>query len=232
MRKHQELRQTLLSEITRMPEHAPLPTEREIAARHGVSRTTVRLALDALEAEGRVYRIQGAGTFVANQVVSKSLALTSFSEDMATRGMRPSSRLLAADVIPAGEKLGAALRLSPSDEVVRVSRLRLADGTPMCLENVHLPAARVPGLLDADLSGSLYRLLSERYQVEIHRAEQVVRAVDLDETRALLLGVPVGGSGLHVERVGLDQRDRPIEATTTTYRADRYEVRFTVRRMP
>lgn len=232
MHKHQELRRALLEQIARMPEHAPLPTERQIAAQHGVSRNTVRLALDALEAEGRVYRVQGAGTFVANQVVSKSLALTSFSEDMLARGMRPTSRVLAADVIPAGERLGASLRLAPTDEVVRISRLRLADDAPMCLENVHLPASRVPGLLEADLSGSLYRLLSERYQVEIHRAEQVVRAVDLDETRALLLGVPVGGAGLHVERVGLDQRDRPVEATTTTYRADRYEVRFTVRRMP
>ena len=65
----------------------------------------------------------------------------------------------------------------------------------------------------------------------LHRASAPLGTVT-DETRALLLGVPVGGAGLHVERVGLDQRDRPVEATTTTYRADRYEVRFTVRRMP
>lgn len=213
-----------------MPAHAPLPTEREIAARYTVSRNTVRQALNDLESVGYVYRIQGAGTFVANRVVSKSMALTSFSDDMRERGLHPSSRMLATDVTRAGTTLAESLGLSPDDDLVRVSRLRLADDAPMCLESVHLPAARVPGLLEHDLSESLYALISERYGLEIHRAEQIVRAVDLDETQAVLLGVPVGSSGLRVDRVGLDQRDRPVEATTTTYRADRYEVRFTVRR--
>lgn len=230
--KHEELRQSLLDEMAGMAAHAALPTEREISSRYEVSRNTVRQALDALEAAGSVYRVQGAGTFVANQVVSKSLALTSFSEDMLDRGLQPGSRLLAVDVTRAGIALADSLAVEPDEEVVRVSRLRLADGFPMCLETVQLAASNVPGLAELELSGSLYALLRERYQLEIHRAEQVVRATDLDETEAALLGVPVGASGLRVERIGLDPRDRPLEATTTTYRADRYDIRFTVRRMP
>lgn len=228
--KYEELRRALLVEMSGMPPHTPLPTEREIAARHAVSRNTVRQALDALESAGSVYRVQGAGTFVASRVISKSLSLTSFTEDMRARDLRPASQLLAADVVRAGNRLADQLDIAPDAEVVRVARLRLADGSPMCLENVHLPADRVPGLADEDLTGSLYALLSERYRLDIRAAEQIVRAVDLDETESALLGVPPGAAGLRVHRVGLDRRDAPVEATTTTYRADRYDIRFTVRR--
>ncbi|WP_026328205.1 GntR family transcriptional regulator [Streptomyces sulphureus] len=230
--KHEELRQRLLAGMADAPPHTPLPTEREIAAEHGVSRNTVRQALDALEQAGGVYRVQGAGTFVAPAVVSKSLALTSFSEDMRAREMEPGARLLTAGTVRAGRRIGDFLDLDPRAEVFRIGRLRLADGAPMCLETVHLPTARVPGLAEADLDGSLYQLLSERYGLEIVTAEQVVRAVDLGETESTLLEVPVGTSGLHVQRVGLDRRERPVEATTTLYRADRYDIRFAVRRTP
>ncbi|WP_406134841.1 GntR family transcriptional regulator [Streptomyces sp. NBC_01089] len=228
--KHEELRLALLTDIAGAAPHAPLPTERDISARYGVSRNTVRQAMDALEAAGNVYRVQGAGTFVSPAVVSKSLTLTSFSEDMRERGLEPGTRLLAAETVRAGRRIGERLATTPDMEVVRVSRLRLADGSPMCLETVHLPARRVPGLLEADLTGSLYTLLSERYQLDIRSAQQIVRSVDLGDTESALLGVPPGSAGLRVERVGLDHRETPVEATTTIYRADLYDIRFTVRR--
>ena len=230
--KHEELRQGLQSEIAGMAAHAALPTEREIAVRYEVSRNTVRQALDTLFNAGTVYRVQGAGTFVASRVISKSPALTSFSEDMLARGLRPGSRVLTAELVRAGRAVADQLDLGAEAEVVRLSRLRLADDAPMCLEHVHLPAARVPGLLELDLAGSLYASLRQHYRLEIARAEQTVRSVELDTTEAVLLGVPTGAAGLRVTRIGLDERDRPFEATTTTYRADRYEVRFAVRRNP
>lgn len=229
--KHEELRQGLQAEIAGMAAHAALPTEREIAARYEVSRNTVRQALDGLFSAGTVYRVQGAGTFVASRMVSKSPALTSFSDDMLERGLRPGSRVLTAELVRAGS-VADQLDLAAEAEVVRLSRLRLADDSPMCLEHVHLPAVRVPGLLELDLADSLYACLRRHYQLEIARAEQTVRSVELDATEAALLGVPTGAAGLRVTRTGLDQRDRPLEATTTTYRADRYEVRFAVRRNP
>ncbi|MFE2378747.1 GntR family transcriptional regulator [Streptomyces sp. NPDC059398] len=228
--KHEELRLALLTDIAGASPHTPLPTERDISARYGVSRNTVRQAMDALESAGNVYRVQGAGTFVSPAVVSKSLTLTSFSEDMRDRGLDPGTRLLAAETVPAGRHIAERLGAAPDLEVVRISRLRLADGSPMCLETVHLPAHRVPGLLDADLTGSLYALLSERYQLDIRSAQQIVRAADLGDTESALLGVPPGSAGLRVQRVGLDHRESPVEATTTIYRADLYDIRFTVRR--
>lgn len=230
MTKHEELRQILLRDIERMPAHTALATEREIAATHDVSRNTVRQALDSLATSGTVYRVQGAGTFVASHTVHKSLALTSFSEDMHARGLRPSSHVLTAERTRAGPQVAAQLDMAADAEVFRVARLRLADESPMCLENVHLPAHRVPGLLEYQLTTSLYDLLHRYYQLELCRADQVVRAVDLDDTEAALLSVPAGTSGLRIIRTGMDQREHPVEATVTTYRADRYDVRFTVRR--
>ncbi|HLT61044.1 MAG TPA: GntR family transcriptional regulator [Microlunatus sp.] len=230
--KHQQIRRTLAAELRDLAPHSPLPTERDLARTHGVSRATIRLALDALSDAGLVYRVQGAGTFVAGPTISKTLSLSSFSEDMELRGLTASSRLLAADRIPAGAAIAEDLGLQPDDPVVRLSRVRLADGEPICLETAHLPAARVPDLLDQDLSGSLYQLLDRRYGLRVVRAEQVVRAVVLDIGEAALLGTPPGSAALRMHRIGLDQRDRPVESTTSVYRADRYDLRLAVRRNP
>ena len=227
--KHQRIRQSLAEEIRGLQPHSLLPTERDLAKTHAVSRATIRLALDALRDAGLVYRVQGAGTFVAGPTISKTLSLSSFSEDMEIRGMTPSSRLLAADEIAAGSALAEELGIAPEDHVFRISRVRLADAEPICLETAHLPAARTPGLLDRDLNGSLYEIL-RGHHVHIVRAEQVVKAVVLDVGEAAMLGTPSGSAALRMHRIGLDERDRPVESTTSVYRADRYDLRLAIRR--
>lgn len=229
-RKHEQVRHALLADIRNRHPHAILPTERELAATYGVSRATVRQALDWLQDGGVVYRVQGAGTFVAGPTISKTLSLTSFTEDMSARGLQPASRLLAADEIPAGTMIGEDLGIEPHEPVVRLSRVRLADGVPICLETVHMPAARVRGLLDLDLTGSLYAILADVYHFKVMRADQIVQAIVLDHGDAALLGTPAGSPALRVRRIGLDDRDRPLECTTTIYRGDRYDLRFAVRR--
>lgn len=228
--KYQRLRSVLLDEISRLAPHAALPTERELAARHHVSRNTVRLALDALDRAGIVYRLQGAGTFVAGPTISKSLSLSSFSEDMTVRGWSAVSRVVAADEIPADESVAADLQLEVGEPVIRVNRVRLADGTPICLELAHFAAARTPGLLDYDLSGSLYEVLQTNYRLQVVRAEQIVRAVSLSAVEASILHRPPEAPALQIHRIGVDQRDNPLESTTSTYRADLYDLRFAIQR--
>lgn len=228
--KHQRIRKSLAAEIRELEPHTLLPTERDLASTHGVSRATVRLALDALSDAGLVYRVQGAGTFVAGPTISKTASLSSFSEDMELRGMTPSSRLLAADEVPAGTALAADLGIEPDDPVIRLSRVRLADDQPICLETAHLPAGRVPGLLERDLSGSLYQILNGEYGLRVLRAEQVVSAVVLDVGTAAMLGTPAGSAALKMHRISLDERDRQVESTTSIYRADRYDLRLAIRR--
>jgi len=229
--KHRQLRDHLRELIDRdLRAHERLPTERDLAKQFDVSRMTVRRALEQLVSEGRVYRVQGAGTFVTEPGIAKTIELTSFSEDMRRRGLRPGSTLLVARLTTAGAEIGYALGLSPAEEVYHLERVRTADGVPMCIENVYLPATLFPGLLDEPMTGSLYEVIERRYRIQAERAEQVVRATVLDEREAKLLGVAPFSAALHVERTAFDQRGRAVERAVSTYRSDRYSYHLTVRR--
>lgn len=227
--KHERVRQSLAAEIRTLEPHTALPTERDLAKAHQVSRATIRLALDALGESGLVYRVQGAGTFVAGPTISKTSSLHSFTEDMESRGMTASSRLLAADEVPAGATLAAELGIGTNDRVYRVTRVRLADGEPMCLETAHIPTHRAPGLLDHDLTRSLYEVL-HTYDLDVVRAEEVVKAVALDVSESAMLGSPPGSPALRMHRIGVDDRHGQVESTTSIYRADRYDLRLSIRR--
>src|SRR5688572_13770640 len=142
-----------------------LPAERELAERYGCSLITVRRALTELAREQRIERTQGRGTFVLHPRIDRDLAGTmSFSEEMQSRGLDPETRLVAARPESAGEVVARALGLELGSPTVYLERLRMADGEPFILEQVHLPAERFPGLLASDLEDrSLYDVLTERY---------------------------------------------------------------------
>lgn len=210
--------------------HEKLPTERELAGELAVSRLTVRRVLDNLERERRVYRVQGAGTFVREPHVAKSLELTSFSEDMRQRGMTPGSKLLIAEERPAGARIGQELALSPGDRVLHIARLRTADGEPICLEHSYIPEAHAPGLLQMDLESSLYELLTTHFRLNLEHAKQTITATVIDEDDARLLTVPPFSAAFRVERTGFDARGRPIERADSLYRADRYRYEVTLYR--
>lgn len=231
--KHEMLRAELLSLIEQGPApHEPLPSERELMQRYNVSRMTVRRAMERLAQEGRVYRVQGAGTFVADPAtISKSLHLTSFSEDIRSRRMVPGSRLLVKERTEADLACARDLFLAPGTPVVHLERLRLADDEPMCLENVWLPESLVPGLLDSGDPQSLYDWL-ERAGAAPVRADQTIRATVLDAAQAELLGVPPHFPALQVERITRDVRGRAVERAVSLYRADRYDYRLSITREP
>jgi GntR family transcriptional regulator len=203
------------------------PSEREIAETLGISRMTARAAMSNLVADGYLYSVPGKGTFVANlKMRQELLELTSFTEDMRHRGLRPGSRLLDIGVADqASEKIYRTLELPVEEDLVRIHRLRTADEEPMCLETSYLPRSYVPWLLEEDFeSGSLYLTL-ESHGIELVRAEEHLEATLVRVTESELLTVPVGSPALLIERTTYTEGDRPIEYVKSLYRGDRY--RFT-----
>jgi GntR family transcriptional regulator len=227
--KYLRLRDELAERVAAMVPGEPLPPERELAREVGVSRTTLRRALDDLVTAGRLRRRQGAGIFAIGPKIAQPLSATSFTEDMAARGLRPGARVVSFEVIPAGARLGRRLRVSPAAEVVRALRLRLADDEPMALELLHVPAELVPGLDAEELAGSsFYRLLAERYGHPVAGGRQSIEPTVTDREESDLLGVPLHSPALLIERTSRDPHDQVIEFVRSIYRGDRYRIETTI----
>lgn len=228
--KHVQLRQILERLVTEeLGPDAPIPSERDLMAQYGVSRMTVRQAIGQLVLEGRLRRVRGKGTFVAPPRVDSMLELTSFTEDMRRRGHEPSTVILRSVELEPPPTVRRALRLTAVQTAYRIERLRIADGIPMALEDGWYSTAPLPGLLDRDLSGSLYSLFARSYGVVIDAATQTLRAEIADAETARILGVPVGAPLLVLERTSTAD-ERPIEHIVSWYRGDRYQVHIDLAR--
>lgn len=208
---------------------AELPSERTLARRFGVARMTVRRALEHLERAGRIRRDHGRGTFVGPSRFTHDETLASFSRQMRSRGLRPSSTVLAEEVVPADVTVASDLGIAPDDKVFRLERLRRADGVPLAWEEVYLPAILAPGIEEEDLeSGSLWDALEERYGISPRSAHQTIRAVTLDQTTASLLTVDEGDPAFEMSRVSFTD-EVAVERLRSLFRSDLYEVRLFVR---
>ncbi|WP_187429743.1 HTH-type transcriptional repressor NagR [Roseobacter fucihabitans] len=199
-----------------------LPPEREIATITQLSRVTVRKAIQALAEDGIIIQRQGSGSFVAHPTpqIDQSLSrLTSFSEDMARRGMTSSSIWLERGVFMPSPDEVLALALSQDASVARLARLRTADGRPMAIERASLSTQMLPDPMGVDTS--LYDAL-EATGLRPVRALQRISALNLDEKNANLLEVAPGKAGLRIERTSYLTDGRIVEFTQSIYRADAY----------
>ena len=200
-----------------------LPPEREMATLTGLSRVTVRKAVQALVEAGKLVQRQGSGTFVAPRVerLEQALSLlTSFSEDMARRGrVSRSVWLHRAGHAPAPEEM-MVLGLTAKDRVARLERVRLADEVPLAIERAALSTAILPEPETVD--ASLYAALAKRGFHPV-RAVQRISAANLNARDASLLEVPVGAAGLRIERISYLPSGRVVEFTRSLYRGDAYD---------
>jgi len=203
-----------------------IPSERALVGRLAVSRVTVRQAIADLVAAGVLERVHGKGTYLTGPQVNSRLHLTSFSREMRDRGLRPATVVLSATEESADDDVCYALRIAPGQSVVRVERLRTADGTPMAYEVGHYPSLLFPGLLKREL-GSLYDVFASEYGVVVSSGEQTVRAESADAHRARILGIAKRAPLLVQERVTY-AGDRAIEMSTSWYRADRYRIHMAI----
>ncbi|HMJ34561.1 MAG TPA: GntR family transcriptional regulator [Baekduia sp.] len=225
--KGEQLRSILEDLIGTLRPGDPLPSERELAERYDVARMTVRSEITRLAAEGLVERVQGRGTFVAEPRVAQAAALSSFTEDMRARGLTAGSRVLGQETVPADAVVSRGLEIDPGTPVVRLRRVRTADGDPMALEEAFLDAARFPDLAETSLEGaSLFDVLENRFGVRFPTANQRVVAVEIVGEDANLLRVAPGRAGLKFHTILLDESERPLAYAWSLFRGDRYEIRL------
>lgn len=215
------------------PIGSQLPPETAISAQLGISRGTVRQAINALAAEGRLKRVRGRGTFVTEPATALQLVqrFTSFAEDMREQNIPFSSRVLAQKVMPAAGRLLDKLGLQHGAEVIYLERLGAVDGEPFVLSFSYLPKALCPDLLDKDLTDkSLYRILENEYGLRLARAERTLEVAQADEYEARLLQIAVG-SPIHFMQSRAYLHDgRPIEYSRLRFRGDRSRISFEVKR--
>lgn len=206
-----------------------LPPERQLADELGVSRRTLRKAMERLEEEGAVVRKRGSGTYAASVSARQDTALrlqktqqtlTSFTEDMQARGFSVTSTWLVREVTAATPDEALALGISPTARVARLKRLRCADDEPICTELAVLPSELAP---DLDKIGqSLYAHLEATHSRPV-RALQHFRAMPMPPEEAALLRVSPAEPAMFVRRIAYRAGGRPVEFTRGFYRADRYD---------
>lgn len=231
---YHQLKQALQSDIEQgiYKPGERVPSEPELVREYGVSRITVRQALDELEAEGLIVRRHGKGTYVAERRIEQELVrLTDFMEDMQQAGQNPSSRVLAFVHEPASLAVARALHLKEGTEVVRVDRLRLADGRPMAHDITWLPLRFGELLVGMNLAQeTIYHILETRYAIPVVSGAFSITAATATDRQADLLDIPAGAALLLIQRISYTTGDEPVYVQDRYYRTDRVQYRVMLRR--
>ncbi|WP_419992426.1 GntR family transcriptional regulator [Streptomyces boninensis] len=229
--KRERVRDFLLELVEERRPGDAIPSERTLCARLGVSRPTLRAAVDELVGTGLLVREHGRGMFVAPAKITQEMVADDHLFYLPQSGGTWSSRLLEFTKMPAGARVGRKLSISPATEIMYVARLRIVDAAPMAIEYLHLPAELVPGLSAAELEeGDLYAHLRVNHRVHVHEAVQSTEPTVTSRTEAELLGVPELSPALLFERLTTDVEGRPVEYVHSIYRGDRFRIvsRFSV----
>jgi GntR family transcriptional regulator len=208
-----------------------LPSENDLAEQHGISRATVRHALDELERDGWIYRQKGIGSFAPVRRIEQDLTvLVSTSEEMSLRGWPLVTKVLSVDQAPAAAHVARALELPPETPIYALCRLRVVDDAPLSVQTNFLPAALCPKLEEADLTGSLYRLLESRYGLRLWTGREILRARGATLHEAQLLGIREGMPVMYAERTTYAVSGIPVEYLEAVWRGDRYDFTVTLTR--
>ncbi|MFD1449032.1 GntR family transcriptional regulator [Oceanobacillus profundus] len=204
-------------------ENQQLPSERELCDIYGLSRITVRQALQELEREGYIYKLHGKGTFVATKSINQNLInLYSFTEEMKKMAKTPTTKVLSFSEIELEEHLANQLKLEPYEEVYQVVRLRLADNEPLMYETSYLPKKHFPDLSATDLvERPMYEVFKEDYQIVVTKAVETFLASLIREKEAKQLKVEKNQPAMLLKRHAYYQ-DKLIEYTISVARGDKF----------
>jgi GntR family transcriptional regulator len=208
---------------------ARLPTEDALVDRFGVSRTTVRTAIQSLVRRGLVEIRRGKGTFVTQPKITQELTqLTGFVEDMQAIGREAAAKVLGRQLVPANAAVAQRLDLAKGELVVRIQRVRLADGSPLSFDETYLPRALGESVMADDLETQpIFALLEQKYDTPLLEAEYRLEATGADASVAKALGIAAGSPIFLIERTCYSTDGQPVDYERLYYRGD--HIRFVTR---
>jgi GntR family transcriptional regulator len=203
-----------------------LPSEIQLSKMCDVNRNTLRQAISELTSKGLLRKEKGLGTYVtANRPAAfthKLKRISSFRDDLVEIGIREKTKILQKGMTVAPESVAKSLILGPNTKVVVVKRLRAGNGIPLVYEESYLPGEIFKSILDMDLTGSMYKIISERFNTVLTRSEQSIRAVNLNGKIADHFKLPNNSAGLYMESITYTDNNIPIELLYSYYRGDKY----------
>lgn len=217
-------------------EHDAIPSERQLEQQYNLSRPTIRQAIDLLERQGYVFRVHGRGTFVSPPKLQKGmLELTSFSEDMRSRGLEPGQRILEFGMVSPSAQAARQLEITdPHRKVLRIKRLRFGDEAPIGIQDSYL--ALSPGQVvtreEMQQHGSIYAILQQKFGIFPTEAEETLEVTLATPEEANLLRIPVGSPLLLNVRTLWSQDRQAVEYVRILYRGDRYKYIMRLTRNP
>ena len=206
--------------------HDKLPSESKLSALFRVNRNTVRQAISDLVVKGFLQKRNGVGSFVMARPIKPVRYtlqhISSFTDDMVRMGLTPQTKSLRKSVVEAPPGVAEKLMLGKEKKVILTERLRMASGTPLVLERSYLPYKEFKEILKMRLTGSLYHILTKRFQVDLHRSIQTFRAVAVSGRDAKHLRVSSSSPGIFLESVIYDSKNIPVEVLHAYHRGDQY----------
>ena len=212
---------------TTWPANCAIPSERELMRITGLSRMTVRQAIDGLTREGLLQRVHGRGTYIVPEQIDQDInGVFSFSDQIREQGHEVTTKILnASECLPTPDEAGM-LRLNGDDPIYRFTRLRMIDNEPVVINYVRVPAHLAPGLLDHDLTQSFYAILTNVYHLPPIQSVDTLEAVAATRDTAQLLGIRTGAPLSLVRRLARTHGETPIELTEEYARPDRLRYRL------
>lgn len=212
---------------------SPIPTEIEISEYFGISRPTVRQAINELVVEGYLYRIKAKGTFISKPKIEQDflLILDSFNNEMKKKGLTPSTRILARELVKCDEKVAQTLKINEGDDVIKLSRLRFANDEPIVFVITYIPYRICPGLMTRDLEiESIYEIIEKESGMLISSATRSLESMLAGDFEAKLLNIPKGAPVQYFESVISLENGTPVEYSLAKYRSDRSKFTFELKR--
>jgi len=209
-----------------------LPSEEELVQRYGVSRTTIRKAIQELERLDLIEIRRGKGTFVRSEKMTQEMTeLTGFVEDMVAMGLHPSAKVLGKATVAATEEVARQLRIPIGTEVMQIKRVRLADDLPISLDETYLPMDLGRKVVENDLEHyPIFSLLEGKYDTPLLEADYRLEAISAGPFEAKALGIEVKSPILLIERVSYSLDQRPVDYEKLFYRGDKIRLSTRLRR--